>query len=122
MPTPPPRAPAGTAPVQLRLATGIDAGDDEHAAGAALAHTKDLLLCVHSALDSLYAFADRRVELDDDSVERLRRALTTLDAFAPLPGRLGYLTRLLNGGPVADYPAVVADLAFAVHLNDRTLP
>lgn len=107
------------APVQLRLATGTG-GDDDDERAAALTHNTQLLLAVQGALHTVYAVADRRLELNDDSVERLRQALNTLDDFAPLPGRLGYLTRLLNTGPVGDYDHVVADLAFAVHLNDRT--
>jgi hypothetical protein len=106
-------------PVQLRLATG---DVDEAVATAALSKTSLHLLAIKTALETLHGVADRRIHLDDHSIDDLRRALNTLDAAGPLPGRLGYLTRLVNAGPVADYADVVTDLAFAVHLNDKSGP
>jgi hypothetical protein len=114
----PSSAPDNPGPVQLRLATG---GDDA-AISAALTKTGLHLLAIQRALEVIHAVAEHRVALDADSVERLRHALNTLDAVGPLPGRLGYLTRLLNAGPVGDYADVVDDLAFAVHLNDKATP
>jgi hypothetical protein len=116
MPTPSPAPSAGPPPVQLRLATG-DA--DYQALETALNRTALHLLAIQDALEVVHAVADRRVTLDDDTVDRLRHALNTLDAAGPLPGRLGYLTRLLNTGPIGDYDDIVNDLAFTVHLNDN---
>jgi hypothetical protein len=114
----PASAPESPGPVQLRLATG---GGDT-AISDALTKTGLHLLAIQRALEVIHAVAEHRVELDADSVERLRHALNTLDAVGPLPGRLGYLTRLLNAGPVGDYAGIVDDLTFAVHLNDKATP
>jgi hypothetical protein len=116
MPTPSPTPSAGTPPpVQLRLATG---DGDYEAVKTALTKTALHLHAIQDALELVHAVADRRVPLDHDTVDRLRRALNTLDAAGPLPGRLGYLTRLLNTGPIGDFADIVSDLAFTVHLND----
>jgi len=117
MATPPPTNPPP--PVQLRLPTG----DPEPAAlDAALNNAGLHLLAIQDACQLLHDIASRRVALDDDTFDELRQALNTLDASGPLPGRLGYLTKLLNTGHVGGYDHLVDDLAFAVHLTDSATP
>lgn len=112
---PPTRPNKPPPPVQLRFATG----DPEPAAvDLALNKTGLHLLAIRDACQLLHDVAARRVTLDADTLDDLRHALNTLDAAGPLPGRLGYLTKQINTGPLRDYDHLVDDLAFAVHLTD----
>ncbi|MDQ1429169.1 MAG: hypothetical protein QOK39_2645 [Acidimicrobiaceae bacterium] len=105
-------------PVQLRLATG---GPEPSA--AALTESGLRLMELRDASRYLLDVAERRVDLDAGTIGRLRDALNTLSALAPLPGRLGYLARRLNQDPIAKgYDDIVDELAFAVHLADRARP
>ena len=104
--------------VQLRLATD---GEPEDVT-AALTKTALHLLAIQGACRFLLDIAERRVALDDETIDTLRNALNTLDAAGPLPGRLGYLTRQLNVGPRRPYNDVVDDVAFAVHLEGQARP
>jgi hypothetical protein len=102
--------------VQLRLDTDEEPVDHT----AALTNTALHLLAIRGACQFLLDIAERRVALDDDTIESLRDALNTLDAAGPLPGRLGYLTRQVNSGPIGPYDDMVDELAFAVHLNNSS--
>lgn len=106
-------------PVQLRLTTGDPEPADP---AAALNRTARHLLAIQHACQLVHDVAYRHVLLDDETIDELRQALNTLDAAGPLPGRLGYLTKLLNTGAVGNYRDVVDDLAFAVHLNESATP
>ena len=113
MPTSTPADPP--TPTQLRFPTGDPPQDAD--ATAALNRTAMHLLKIRVACELLQDIANRDIALDDDNIAVLRGALTFLDSIG-LPGRLGYLARLINAGPVTNYDALVDDLAFAIHLND----
>jgi hypothetical protein len=114
----PPSPTEDTPPAQLRLACDPAIPDPTVArAGAARR-----LLAIQGACRFLLDIANHRVPLDDNSIDALRDSLNTLDAAGPLPGRLGYLTRLLNRGSPPTYCDLVVEVAFAVHLNDSPTP
>jgi hypothetical protein len=104
--------------VQLRLATDDEADDPT----VALAMTALHLLAIQAAGRFLLDIAERRVALDERTIDSLRDALNTLDAAGPLPGRLGYLTRQLNIAPIGPYSDIADDVAFAVHLEGQARP
>jgi len=106
-------------PLQLRLPTGDPDGD---AAERALSRAAAHLAAIHDACLLVQDIAAGHVRLDDTNLEQLRRALNTLDDAGPLPGRLGYLTRQLNTGPVTNYDQLAEDLTFALGLTAHAAP